>query len=61
MRQAEANLDALWASVDQVMQKKGASIDRTAVKKLLTLGRELQRTPEEQGQDPRNAQRKTGR
>lgn len=46
MRQAEANLDAFWACVDQLMQKKGTSIEGTAVKKLLTLGRELQRTPE---------------
>lgn len=46
MRQAEANLDAFWDSVDQLMKKKGTSIEGTAVKKLLTLGRELQRTPE---------------
>lgn len=46
MRQAEANLDAFWASVDQLMQRKGVRIEGTAVKKLFTLGRELQRTPE---------------
>lgn len=46
MRQAEANLDAFWASIDQLMQKGKASIEGTAVNKLLSLGRELQRTPE---------------
>lgn len=46
MRQAEANLDVFWASVDQLMKNKGTSIEGTAVKKLFALGRELQRTPE---------------
>lgn len=46
MRQAEANLDAFCASVDQLMQRKGPSIEGIAVKKLLNLDRELQRTPE---------------
>lgn len=46
MRRAEANLDAFWESVDQLMRKKGAGIEGTAVKRLFSLGRALQRTPE---------------
>lgn len=46
MRQAEANLDAFWANVDHMTQKKGGNIEGTAVKRLLSLGREIQRTPE---------------
>lgn len=46
MRRAEANLDAFWESVGQLMQRKGPKIEGTAVQKPFALGRELQRTPE---------------
>lgn len=46
MRQAEANLDAFWASVDERMQAKKANIQGTAVKKLFAADRALQRTAE---------------
>lgn len=46
MRRSEANLDAFWEGVDHLMRKKGASIEGTTVKKLFSLGRALQRTPE---------------
>ncbi|POS75154.1 hypothetical protein DHEL01_v206455 [Diaporthe helianthi] len=46
MRQAEANLDAFWETIDTIMKKRGTRVEGTAVEKLLSQGRVLQRTPE---------------
>lgn len=45
MRRAEQNLDAFWCKVDE-LTKLAANSSGTAVHKLLTQGRTLQRTPE---------------
>jgi hypothetical protein len=44
MRQSEANLDAFWSQVDKLMFKKAGDLTGTAVRKLLTQPRILQRT-----------------
>ncbi|KAL2277788.1 hypothetical protein FJTKL_15217 [Diaporthe vaccinii] len=46
MRQAEANLDAFWENIDTLMKNRGTRVEGTAVEKLLSQGRVLQRTPE---------------
>ncbi|KAG8159806.1 hypothetical protein KVR01_010443 [Diaporthe batatas] len=46
MRQAEADLDAFWENIDTLMNKRGTRVEGTAVGKLLSQGRVLQRTPE---------------
>lgn len=46
LRKAEANLDAFWATVDQHMHSKVGSLKGTALGRLLSQPRLLQRTPE---------------
>lgn len=46
MRKAEANLDAFWGCVDQVLNVKGGGLEGTATRRLLSQGRVLERTPE---------------
>ncbi|KAM5354070.1 hypothetical protein ACJ41O_000720 [Fusarium nematophilum] len=46
LRRSESSLDAFWASVDQLLQAKAGNLDGTAVMRLLTQSRTLQRTPE---------------
>ncbi|KAJ0421360.1 hypothetical protein BJY00DRAFT_323347 [Aspergillus carlsbadensis] len=46
LRKAEANLDAFWATVDGIVASKAGDLDKTAVWKLLTQPRILQRTEE---------------
>jgi hypothetical protein len=46
LRKAEANLDAFWAAVDLIVASKAGDITRTAVWKLVTQRRILQRTEE---------------
>ncbi|PNY25651.1 Uncharacterized protein TCAP_04410 [Tolypocladium capitatum] len=44
--QAERNLDVFWASIDRLMYNGCGSLDGTAVGRLLSQQRSLQRTPE---------------
>lgn len=46
MRRAEQNLDLFWTKIDQHMLAKNRSLDNTAVRRLLSQPRILQRTPE---------------
>lgn len=46
MRQSEANLDAFWSYIDGRMSKEAGDLAGTAVGKLLTEPRILQRTPQ---------------
>lgn len=46
LRQAETNLDAFWDNFDKCLQDKAGDISKTALRKLLSQGRTLQRTPE---------------
>jgi hypothetical protein len=46
LRQAEHNLDAFWASIDQLMVAKAGDLRNTAVRNILSQSRILQRTPE---------------
>ena len=46
LRQAEANLDDFWRKVDQLMHEEAASLDSTAVHRLLSRFCILQRTPQ---------------
>lgn len=46
LRQAEANLDAFWTRVDQLMHSMAGNLDGTATRYLLSQPRILQRTPE---------------
>jgi hypothetical protein len=46
MRCAERNLDKFWHKVDQDMKSKSSGLGGMAVHRLLTQGRQLQRTPE---------------
>ncbi|ETS86949.1 hypothetical protein PFICI_00777 [Pestalotiopsis fici W106-1] len=46
LRTSEANLDAFWSAVDQMLHKKVHKLSGTAYKKLLSQPRYLQRTPE---------------
>ncbi|KAF4953526.1 hypothetical protein FGADI_5860 [Fusarium gaditjirri] len=46
MRRAEANLDIIWAKIDQITQKSVAGFDDTNVYLLLSRPRALRRTPE---------------
>lgn len=46
LRQSEANLDAFWACIDQLMYAKADNLDGTVVRHLLSQSRIIQRTPE---------------
>ncbi|KAJ5391389.1 hypothetical protein N7509_006879 [Penicillium cosmopolitanum] len=46
LRKSEHNLDAFWASIDQLMVAKAGDLRNTAVRSLLSQPRILQRTPE---------------
>jgi hypothetical protein len=46
LRSAERNLDKFWHKVDQDMKSKSSGLGGGAVHRLLTQGRQLQRTPE---------------
>ncbi|KAG2417841.1 hypothetical protein HFD88_000940 [Aspergillus terreus] len=46
LRRAEANLDAFWEAIDQAMLRKVGGLRGTAVRRLLSQPRILQRTPE---------------
>lgn len=46
LRQAEAKLDDVWASVDRIFAAEPVQLDGTAVQHLLSQPRMLQRTPE---------------
>ncbi|KAK4140966.1 uncharacterized protein C8A04DRAFT_31512 [Dichotomopilus funicola] len=45
LRQAEANLDAFWGKIDIFLNAKAGDISRSALRKLLSRGRTLQRAP----------------
>ncbi|KAJ8129257.1 hypothetical protein O1611_g4371 [Lasiodiplodia mahajangana] len=46
LRKSEANLDAFWNVVDDMLYRKAGSLDGTAYQKVLSQPRYLQRTPE---------------
>ncbi|KAI0142823.1 hypothetical protein GGR57DRAFT_375880 [Xylariaceae sp. FL1272] len=46
LRKSEANLDAFWNTVDNMLYRGNASLDGTAYKQTLSQPRYLQRTPE---------------
>ncbi|KAF5687759.1 hypothetical protein FCIRC_2199 [Fusarium circinatum] len=46
MRRAEANLDIVWAKIDQITQKNVTGFENTMVYALLSGSRTLRRTPE---------------
>ncbi|KAK9239237.1 hypothetical protein V1525DRAFT_56644 [Lipomyces kononenkoae] len=46
LRHAERNLDDFWATVDQVVHSKCGNLDGTAMRRVLSQPRILQRTPE---------------
>ncbi|KAI1264069.1 hypothetical protein F5Y18DRAFT_392433 [Xylariaceae sp. FL1019] len=46
LRNSEANLDAFWNAVDEMLYQKNASLNGTAYKATLSQNRYLQRTPE---------------
>lgn len=46
LRQAEANLDAFWTRIDQLMHSMAGNLDGTATRNLLSQPRILQRTSE---------------
>ncbi|KAI2618753.1 hypothetical protein GGR54DRAFT_604445 [Hypoxylon sp. NC1633] len=46
LRRSEANLDAFWNAVDDMLYRKAGSLDGTAYKQVLSQPRFLQRTPE---------------
>ncbi|KAI0204890.1 hypothetical protein F4808DRAFT_448528 [Astrocystis sublimbata] len=46
LRRSEANLDAFWSAVDDLLYQKAGSLDGTAYKQVLSQPRYLQRTPE---------------
>ena len=46
LRQSEANLDAFWASIDELVHAKAGDLKGTAVRRLLSQPRIIQRTPE---------------
>ncbi|KAM0426356.1 hypothetical protein ACHAPT_008397 [Fusarium lateritium] len=46
LRRAEANLDAFWAKIDQLLHTKGGKLEGSFVKQLLSQPRILQRTAE---------------
>ncbi|KAF2966549.1 hypothetical protein GQX73_g7027 [Xylaria multiplex] len=46
LRRSEANLDAFWNAVDDMLYQKAGSLNGTAYKRVLSQPRYLQRTPE---------------
>ncbi|KAK7739032.1 hypothetical protein SLS53_005930 [Cytospora paraplurivora] len=46
LRNSEANLDAFWASIDKLMSTKAGNLEGTAVRRLMSSLRIIQRTPE---------------
>ncbi|KAI0533533.1 hypothetical protein GGR58DRAFT_486103 [Xylaria digitata] len=46
LRRSEANLDAFWNAVDDMLHQKAGSLNGTAYKQVLSQPRYLQRTPE---------------
>lgn len=46
LRRAESNLDDFWARFDEEMSRKAGNMETTALHRLLTRPRQLQRTPE---------------
>ncbi|KAI1779421.1 hypothetical protein F4818DRAFT_140310 [Hypoxylon cercidicola] len=46
LRRSEANLDAFWNAVDDMLYRKAGSLNGTAYKQVLSQPRYLQRTPE---------------
>ncbi|KAH8759995.1 hypothetical protein F5883DRAFT_564348 [Diaporthe sp. PMI_573] len=58
LRQSEANLDAFWASIDKLLHAKAGNLRGTAVQRLLSQPRIIQRTTEwvEPIKEPKKAQ-----
>ncbi|KAI2635615.1 hypothetical protein GGS26DRAFT_506091 [Hypomontagnella submonticulosa] len=46
LRRSEANLDAFWNAVDDILYRKAGSLNGTAYRQVLSQPRSLQRTPE---------------
>ncbi|OTA79577.1 hypothetical protein M434DRAFT_402053 [Hypoxylon sp. CO27-5] len=58
LRQAERNLDNVWAAIDKLIYAQCGSLEGTALRQLLSQSRILQRTPEWIDKEPATTQKK---